>query len=99
MIASHSPDREPDASDSSAQGAPVLRITRDVATADARDPQRPISKPSRIERGRVSSRGSWTRIQPGEPMPGHEDPQGVDVNHDCSPENPSGCDSANGERP
>jgi hypothetical protein len=36
---------------------------------------------------------------PGEPTPGHEDPQGVDVNHDCSPENPSGCDTANGELP
>ncbi len=36
---------------------------------------------------------------PGEPTPGHEDPQGVDVNHDCSPENPSGCDTANGEQP
>src|SRR2546426_5090068 len=36
---------------------------------------------------------------PGEPVPGHEDPDGVDVNHDCSPENPGGCDTANGELP
>jgi len=36
---------------------------------------------------------------PGEPVPGHEDPNGVDVNHDCSPENPGGCDTANGELP
>src|SRR5713226_9783320 len=45
------------------------------------------------------SEGESGSEPPGEPVPGHEDPQGVDVNHDCSPENPSGCDTANGELP
>ncbi len=32
---------------------------------------------------------------PGEPQPGHEDPPGQDVNHECPPN----CDTGNGEQP